>query len=317
MRKILLISTSVLIVCLVFATLPMNICAPGIPSPATIDINPNTLNLKSKGKWITCQIEILSVDAYEITQSGVTHTVEPVARAENDAVYYDYSSASAHTEFVEPFVSKMYLYENTLTGELSFFVHHNIDSNTLPRIGSSDAQVTFDFSGLPAGVTKAQGDDGNELDLTRAVEGIWHFWYNTDGGVIGDLPKASGWSFTIDPSFFGPDPMTSWVYVDSDGSEISLDMTQQVSISHVYQDHEVEDIVVSTVAITDINGNPVNIPAESHPISKGASKMMVKFDRTDVQDECSLGDTTITVSGEFTDGVDFAGSDTITVIDPP
>jgi hypothetical protein len=317
MRRILFISTSAIIVCLVFAALPTNIYAPAVPSSATIDINPDTLNLKSKGKWITCLIELPASDTYEITQGGVTYTVSPVERAENDAVYYDYWSASAHTEFVEPFVSKIYLYTNTLTGELSFLMHHNIDSNTAPRIGSSNAQVTFDFTGLPAGVTKAQGDDGNELDLTRAVEGIWHFWYNTDGGVIGDFPTSSGWSFTIDPIFAGPEPMTSWVYVDGDGSEISLDMTQQVTISHVYQDHEIEDIVVSTVAITDINGNPVNIPAESHPIGKGATKMMVKFDRSDVQKECSPGYTTITVSGEFTDGTEFAGSDTINVIGPP
>lgn len=288
---------------------------------ATIDIDPNTLNLKSKGKWITCYIELTPRDAYKVSQGGVSHYVTPVERATNDADYYDYWSASAHTEFVEPYVSKMYLYTNTLTDELSFFVHHNIDS-TPPHIGSSNAQVDFDFVGLPAGVTSALTDDNPvEFDLTRPVEGAWHFWYNTDGGVVGDLPTDSGWSFSIYPDFYGPDPMTSWVYVDGDGTEYSFDMTQPVTISRVIIN--VESIVVSTVAIIDINGNPVNIPAESHPTGigdedgDGIPDLMVKFDRSEVQDVCVPGDATITVQGELIDGTVFEGSDTIRIIDPP
>lgn len=87
--------------------------------------------------------------------------------------------------------------------------------------------------------------------------------------------------------------------------------------------YDVNDIDVSTVAITDINGVPLNIPAESHPTSvgdedgDGIPDLMVKFDRSDVQDACSPGDATITISGELTGGTTFSGSDTITVIDPP
>ncbi|UCG70257.1 MAG: hypothetical protein JSV09_04370, partial [Thermoplasmata archaeon] len=293
-------------------------CAPEYIAPGRVDIHPETLNLKSKGKWITCIIELPFVDRYEVSQGGTTNIVSPVERAENDAVYYDYWSASAHTEFVEPYVSKLYLYTNTLTGELSFFVHHNIDSNNPPHIGSPSASVRFDFEDLPAGVTTAQSDDNlAEFDVTRAVEGTWGYGYNTDGGVVGDLPTDSGWSFSIDPTFGGSHPMTSWVYVDGDGTEISLDMTQQVTITHVYLDADVEDIDVSTVAITEINENPVNISAESHPIGMGGSQLMVKFDRSDVQDQCSPGPTTITVTGELTDGTIFEGTDTINAIDPP
>jgi hypothetical protein len=318
MRKTMALILGVVLACLVISAIPQSAVAPEYIAPGMVDIHPETLNLKSKGKWITCLIDLPFADRYEVTQGGITTVVSPVERAENDAAYYDYWSASAHTEFVEPFVSKIYLYTNNLTGELSFFVHHNIDSNTPPHIGSASANVRYDFDGLPAGVTNAQSDDTwGELNLSRAVEGIWGFGYNTDGGVIGDLPTDSGWEFSIDATFGGSEPMTSWVYVDSDGTEITLNMTQQVTIRHVYVDYDAEDIDVSTVAITDIGGNPVNIPAESHPVGVDGSKLMVKFDRSDVQDHCSPGDVVITVTGQVMDGTVFEGSDTIRVIDPP
>jgi hypothetical protein len=318
MRKKIGILVAGIMAILVLAAIPQNVCAPEYLAPAGVDIHPETLNLKSKGKWISCDIELPFIDEYRVTQDGMTYAVTPVERAENDAVYYDYWSASAHTEFVEPFVSKIYLYTNTLTGELSFFIHHNIDSNSPPHIGSASATVLFDFDALPAGVTTAQSDDNlAEFDVSRPVEGTWAYGRNTDGGVIGDLPTDSGWSFSIDATFGGSEPMTSWVYVDSDGSEISLDMAQPVTISHVYLDAEVEDIDVSTVAITDINGNSVNIPAEDHPVGYGEKYLMVKFDRAEVQDACVVGDAIITVSGELFDGTPFEGSDTIRVINPP
>ncbi len=321
MRKKLAIIVASVLILLVLAAVPQNVCAPEYLAPG-LEFHPQTLNLKSNGRWVTCYIELPEMDEYTVTQLGVTHGVAPVERAENDADYYDYWSASAHTEFVEPFVSKIYLYMNTFTGELSFFVHHNIDSNTPPYIGSSSASVRFDFNDLPAGVTLAQSDDTTgELDLTRAIEGIWGFGYNTDGGVIGDLPTDSSWSFTIDATFGGAEPMTSWVFVNGDGSEISLDMSEPVTISR--NDYTLEDIDVSTVAITDINGVSVDIPAEIRPTEigdedgDGIEDLMVKFDRSEVQDNCAVGNAALTVSGRFSNGIAFEGRDTIRIINPP
>jgi hypothetical protein len=82
---------------------------------------------------------------------------------------------------------------------------------------------------------------------------------------------------------------------------------------------------IPTVAIVDINGVPVNIPAEwgNCDVEEGANpgeyvlKCMVKFDRSAVQDACVPGPTTITITGQLTDGTTFEGSDTINVINPP
>jgi hypothetical protein len=86
--------------------------------------------------------------------------------------------------------------------------------------------------------------------------------------------------------------------------------------------YDVNDIDLATVRISDINGNSVDIPAESHPTGigdndgDGISDRMVKFDRSDVQDACNPGDVTITVSGELNDGTSFEGYDTIRAIKP-
>jgi hypothetical protein len=83
--------------------------------------------------------------------------------------------------------------------------------------------------------------------------------------------------------------------------------------------YDVNDIDISTVKISEIDGVTVDIPAESHPTEigdydgDGVPDLMVKFDRSDVQDACSPGTATITVTGELTDGTVFEGQDTIQV----
>lgn len=79
---------------------------------------------------------------------------------------------------------------------------------------------------------------------------------------------------------------------------------------------DASDIVVSTVRISDINGNSVNIPAESHPTGGGKGVLMVKFDRSEVEDACIPGDATIAVIGEHADGTVLGGKDEIRIIKP-
>ncbi|GEM_PF-6216509 len=83
------------------------------------------------------------------------------------------------------------------------------------------------------------------------------------------------------------------------------------------ESYDVRDIDVNTVLL---NGE---VPAELRPTATGdrdgdgGSSLMVKFDRSAVQEILEVGDAvTITVTGVLTDGVIFSDSDIIRVIDP-
>jgi parallel beta-helix repeat protein len=86
---------------------------------------------------------------------------------------------------------------------------------------------------------------------------------------------------------------------------------------------DVKDIDVSTVKISEINGNSLDIPAEKHPVGigdhdgNGNQDLMVKFDRSEVEDNSNPGNAVITITGELKDSTIFEGYDTINVKNPP
>jgi len=66
-------------------------CVVAVISPAIVDINPNTLNLKSRGRWITCYIElpgiygVADIDVSTILLNGVVPAeLKPIAIGDHD-----------------------------------------------------------------------------------------------------------------------------------------------------------------------------------------------------------------------------------------
>lgn len=174
--------------------------------------------------------------SFTLTQGASSWQVQAVERAQDAASFYDYFSASSHTGFEAPNESKLFLYRDTTTGQLSLFFTHNIDFDT-SGIFTGVGQVTFDLSGVPAGAFVAQSDDpaggpgmpaGGELNLARNPEGQWRYQQNTDGGVIGGLPSDVPWCITVDPLLFVD--VTSWVYHFASAASIPLDLAQPVTI---------------------------------------------------------------------------------------
>ena len=73
------------------------------PVNVEVDCDPDTLNLKSKGKWITCYIEVEEFvgSIFVIEQVNWSEIVVPVPSSADATAFYGYSSASSHTGFEE------------------------------------------------------------------------------------------------------------------------------------------------------------------------------------------------------------------------
>jgi subtilisin family serine protease len=171
-----------------------------------------------------------------VSQLGSSYVVAPIEDAQDAVSFYDYFSASGHTPYMEDLVSKIYVYEDTNTGERSLIIHHSIDNSV-----SGNMLVDFYLDGVPTGAFVALSDDpshtwnasrigGFEFDITQTPAGNWYHGANSDGGVLSGLPFDEAWSITIDPNFIAG--LTDWEYQEA-GSTIPLDMTEPVTISWI------------------------------------------------------------------------------------
>ena len=176
-----------------------------------------------------------NVEQFKIIQGNEEWIVSPVIETQSAVDFYDYHSESGHTPFMESHISKIYLYEDTSTGELSLVFHQGIDNDTP---GTMSAK--YDFVGIPSGAYVSVSDDPegigssprspelDEFSLDLEPEAYLANGNNSDGGVLSGLPTAGPWSITIYPEFMTG--IYSWKYVRSDGTEIDLRMDKPITI---------------------------------------------------------------------------------------
>jgi hypothetical protein len=304
---------------------------------------------------LTVLLSTLSVPREDIVQlkliqGDMEWTVSPVLGEESASDFYNYYSASGHTPFMESHVSKIYLYQNTETKELSLIFHQGMDNDS-----SGTMQAKYDFEGIPPGAYVSVSDDpegvGNsprspespEFILDLEPEAYLTNNYNSDGGVLSGLPTAEVWSITIYPEFVTG--ILAWKYVNSDGTEINLDMDNPVTIVLLSQSaqvsvdfdpdtlnlkskgdwvtvyielpdgYDVNNIDISTIMLNDV------VPAELHPTEigdyddDGIPDLMIKFNRASVIAIVDPGDSVeIKITGALLDGTAFEGTDTIRII---
>lgn len=168
--------------------------------------------------------------AFVLTQGSLQRTVRPVERGLEPESFYDYRSASAHTGFESDRASRLFLYRETGTAELTLFTIHGIDDDAGGSQPKSD--VVQRFLHLPLSVEVGLSDDKpSEFFLAepgRAV-GDFHFNGNSDGGILIGLPMPGAWSIDIESDFeLG---ITDWGYVDQAGELITLEPAGAANLS--------------------------------------------------------------------------------------
>jgi hypothetical protein len=170
-----------------------------------------------------------SQPAFLVTQSGSSFPATPVVRVASAKDFYNYTSASAHTGFEALGVSRIMLYLDKSSMSLSLVVFHGIDNNTSGQ-EQPESQVQIVFSGLPSTTTLAASDEEGELTMTSetSATGDWSFRNNSDGGALAGLPLPGDWEIYVSPAFVSG--ITAWTWLQSDGSPVTLDPTQPITI---------------------------------------------------------------------------------------
>jgi hypothetical protein len=306
--------------------------------PVTVDVDcaPDTLNLRSNGKWITCYIEVEEFvgSVFVIEQANLSEAVVPISTPEDATAFYGYSSASSHTGFEEPHKSKFMLHKDTSTDETSLIIHHNIDRDA-SGIATGYGRVDFDLEGVPPSGFVPQSDDPTtnwdpprttEFSLSYPdMEGHWGYGDNTDGGALSGLPNDEDWSITINPLFWLN--IDAWEFVSGDGVVHALDMSLPVTISHLEVSRSVEDIDRSTVRLNDIIPPELDLKygfvtdPDEYKVdvdNDGIPELKLKFSRAAVQDVLQASSPPLdrfVITGEFFDGTPFEGTDVIKVKD--
>ncbi len=165
------------------------------------------------------------------------------------------------------------------------------------------ATVKYDLDGNEIWVTHYDGPaNGTDSARGMVVDALGNIYVTGGSDGVGTGRDYATIKYVQQPTIeanvdFAPDSLR----LESKGKWI----TCYIELPEGY---EVEDIDIGTVMLNE------TIPAERSDIQDVV--LMVKFDRSDVQDMLEPGDEVeVTVSGELTDGTPFEGTDTIRVLE--
>jgi hypothetical protein len=181
------------------------------------------------GEQCDLGVDNKTLPAFWITQSGQGFAAEPLVGTVSCPYFYSYSSSSAHTGLEAVGTSRILLYVDKTTLALSLAFFHGVDYDST-GLHQPKSQVVMSFSGLPDTTSVAVSDDPDELLMTSATTAtaLWNFTDNSDGGVLYRFPFPGDWEITIVPSFIAG--ISTWTWVQSDGSIVNLDLTQPLTI---------------------------------------------------------------------------------------
>lgn len=131
---------------------------------------------------------------------------------------------------------------------------------------------------------------------------IWDHSYVIDASNRDDYPLVHPWgpaTIDIDPDTLNLEITERWI-------------TAYIELPEIY---DVSEIDVSSILLNDAIPVDLEAPTEIGDYDEdGIPDLMVKFDRASVIDLLSVGEATLTITGEV-NGIPFEGNDTIRVID--
>ncbi len=326
----LLMITSVLVV-----VVPVGVKASGVPFTIEVTGNVNGVDFTVNGIGIVDPIGVYSGSLTFSNMPPNFHPVVMTAFTASICCYYLAEERNGALNMVSLGVTSYYT-ERILT-----FLP---DMKTLTIIGNvTQVNENTSFIGTIVGNISVPddliGDSRYKLELNPAGSGI------IIGNGKGYLLRANGEEVQIEiteTNYFDPTkslPFKQFRHVTESGSLDELtygfvlhsvvDRLEEATIDinpntlnlkskgkwiscyiELPEDHYVSDINIDSVTLEEV------IPAQWGKAQK--TKLMVKFDRSDVEDMLSPGTYNLKVNGQLEDGTVFEGySDEIRVIDPP
>jgi hypothetical protein len=187
------------------------------------------------------------------------------------------------------------------TGAFYFYAQPRTNSGTVNITASSNG-TTFNQDVESDGGASYFGFYADGTDTISSIT------------ITADTDFAVG-EFGIAGAQVIPDEIQAVIDIDPDTLNLNSKSKWITCYIELPGDYDVEEIEVSTIKLND------QVPVESRPTGvgdcddDGIAELMVKFDRSAVQEILEAGDEVeITVTGELNDDTKFEGSDTIRVI---
>ncbi|MFH1402985.1 MAG: hypothetical protein ABIH11_01790 [Candidatus Altiarchaeota archaeon] len=160
------------------------------------------------------QGRVYITERYNLMSRGLNVMVSPFIGSD-DA--YLASTSMAETHLVNG-GSLMYVYEDTDSDQLDFVIRHKVDD-----------VVKMDFHDIMGDLDSIYSDDVGEFSLNVEPEGVWNPTPGELDGVM-FVFNSTGFRMCINPL---EAPLgTDWVWINADGSKITLNTNDDVCITY-------------------------------------------------------------------------------------